>query len=43
MPRIANTREMGLPLMTSRVRENAHRWLFREERLVSCLGNSLDI
>ena len=32
-PHIGNTREMGLPLVTSRVRENVHRWLSGEELL----------
>ena len=32
-PHIGNTREMGLPLITNRVRENVHRWLAGEELL----------
>ena len=32
-PHIGNTREMGLPLITNRVRENVRRWLAGEELL----------
>ena len=32
-PHIGNTREMGLPLITGRVRENVRRWLAGEELL----------
>ena len=32
-PHIGNTREMGLPLITNRVRENVGRWLAGEELL----------
>ncbi|MCY3649465.1 MAG: hypothetical protein OXG40_06965 [Acidimicrobiaceae bacterium] len=32
-PHIGNTREMGLPLITNRVRENVGRWLTGEELL----------
>ena len=32
-PHIGNTREMGLPLITNRVRENVRRWLDGEELL----------
>ncbi|MYA86360.1 MAG: hydroxyacid dehydrogenase [Acidimicrobiaceae bacterium] len=32
-PHIGNTREMGLPLITNRVRENVSRWLTGEELL----------
>ena len=32
-PHIGNTREMGLPLITNRVRENVRRWLTGEELL----------
>ncbi len=32
-PHIGNTREMGLPLITARVRENVRRWLAGEELL----------
>ena len=32
-PHIGNTREMGLPLITRRVRENVRRWLTGEELL----------
>ena len=32
-PHIGNTREMGLPLITNRVRENVHRWLAGEDLL----------
>ncbi|MCY4069231.1 MAG: hypothetical protein OXE79_09045 [Acidimicrobiaceae bacterium] len=32
-PHIGNTREMGLPLVTDRVRENVRRWLAGEELL----------
>jgi phosphoglycerate dehydrogenase-like enzyme len=32
-PHIGNTREMGLPLITNRVRENTRRWLAGEELL----------
>ena len=32
-PHIGNTREMGLPLITNRVRENVRRWLAGEEFL----------
>ena len=32
-PHIGNTREMGLPLITNRVRENVRRWLSGEELL----------
>ena len=32
-PHIGNTREMGLPLITNRVRENVRRWLADEELL----------
>lgn len=32
-PHIGNTREMGLPLITDRVRENVRRWLAGEELL----------
>ena len=32
-PHIGNTREMGLPLITNRVRENIRRWLSNEDLL----------
>ena len=32
-PHIGNTREMGLPLITNRVRENVRRWLSNEKLL----------
>ena len=32
-PHIGNTREMGLPLITNRVRENVRRWLAGEKLL----------
>ena len=32
-PHIGNTREMGLPLITGRVRENVRRWLAGEDLL----------
>ena len=32
-PHIGNTREMGLPLITNRVRENVRRWLAGKELL----------
>ena len=32
-PHIGNTREMGLPLITNRVRENVRRWLTNEDLL----------
>ena len=32
-PHIGNTREMGLPLISNRVRENVRRWLANEELL----------
>ena len=32
-PHIGNTREMGLPLIAGRVRENVRRWLAGEDLL----------